>query len=70
MKERVAEHTQRKYKQSSLLAGTEQKRKNRNLMLQNVVFTGILVAVFFLLIGLILPEAPFMVRPLTGMISM
>lgn len=48
MKERVAEHTQRKYKQSSLLAGTEQKRKNRNLMLQNVVFTGILVAVFFL----------------------
>ena len=59
MKERVAEHTQRKYKQSSLLAGTEQKRKNRNLMLQNVVFTGILVAVFFLLIGLILPEGCF-----------
>lgn len=59
MKERVAEHTQRKYKQISLLAGTEQKRKNRNLMLQNVVFTGILVAVFFLLIGLILPEGCF-----------
>ena len=59
MKERVIENTQRKYKQSSLWAGTEPKQEKRNQMLQNVVFTGILVAVFFLLIGLILPEGCF-----------
>ena len=59
MKERVIENTQRKYKQSSLWAGTDPKQEKRNQMLQNVVFTGILVAVFFLLIGLILPEGCF-----------
>ena len=58
-KELLIENTQRKYKQSSLWAGTDPKQEKRNQMLQNVVFTGILVAVFFLLIGLILPEGCF-----------
>ena len=59
MKEIVVENTQRKYKQSSLWTGTEQKQENKKQMLQNLAFTGILVAVFFLLIALILPEGCF-----------
>ena len=59
MKEIVVENTQRKYKQSSLWTGTAQKQENRKQMLQNLAFTGILVAVFFLLIALILPEGCF-----------
>ena len=54
MKERVIENTQRKYKQSSLWAGTEPKQEKRNQMLQNVVFTGDSGWQCFLLIGLTL----------------
>ena len=68
MKERVIENTQRKYKQSSLWAGTEPKQEKRNQMLQNVVFTGILVAVLHQVLMRAGREEQAMLTTLAGLV--
>ena len=68
MKERVIENTQRKYKQSSLWAGTEPKQEKRNQMPQNVVFTGILVAVLHQVLMRAGREEQAMLTTLAGLV--